>query len=81
MDLLKSMLANRSQAVTLSDPKPRSGRTGRRTPTKTERARENCPGSRAMRKFIIEEKPGKKVVREHLEAIIAAECASSSEDD
>lgn len=82
MDLLKSMLANRNQAVTLSPtPKPRSGRTGRRTPTKTERARENCPGSRAMRKFILEEKPGKKVVREHLEAIIAAECASSSEED
>jgi hypothetical protein len=33
-----------------------------------------------MRAFIIEEKPGKKVVKEHLEAIVAAECASSDED-
>jgi len=33
-----------------------------------------------MRTFIIEEKPSKKVVKEHLEAIIAAECASSDED-
>ena len=32
------------------------------------------------RDFIIEEKPGKKVVKEHLEAIIAVECASSDED-
>jgi hypothetical protein len=33
-----------------------------------------------MRSFIIEEKPSKKVVRDHLEAIIAAECESSEED-
>jgi hypothetical protein len=34
-----------------------------------------------MRKFICEEKPSKKIVKEHLEAIIAAECASSSDED
>jgi len=34
-----------------------------------------------MRKFIIAEKPGKKVVKEHLEAIIAQECESSSEEE
>jgi hypothetical protein len=34
-----------------------------------------------MRAFIIEEKPSKKVVKDHLEAIIARECATSSEED
>jgi hypothetical protein len=34
-----------------------------------------------MRKFIIDEKPSKKVVREHLEAIIARETESSSEGE
>jgi hypothetical protein len=34
-----------------------------------------------MRKFICEEKPSKKVVKEHLEAMIDAECASSSDEE
>lgn len=72
------MLANRQQMPVVHDPKPRKAR-GRKE-TKADRAKENTPGSRAMRKFIIEEKPGKKVVREHLEAMIAAECESSDED-
>jgi hypothetical protein len=82
MDLLKTMIANRAQATVVHDPKPRYTETGgrRRTATKAERAKANAPGSKAMRTFIIEEKPGKKVVKEHLEAIIAAECASSDED-
>jgi hypothetical protein len=79
MDLLKSMLANRQQTPGLQDPKPRR-QTGRRKETKADRAKENVPGSRAMRKFIIEETPGKKIVKEHLEAMIAAECESSEED-
>ena len=79
MDLLKSMIANRSQAAVLNDPKPRA-RHGRKKETKADRAKENTPGSRAMRKFIIEEKPGKKIVRDHLEAMIAAECESSDEE-
>jgi hypothetical protein len=79
MDLLKSMIANRQAQGVVADPKPRSQKD--RKPTKTERAGENTPGSRAMRKFIIEEKPSKKVVREHLEAIIARETESSSEDE
>jgi hypothetical protein len=41
---------------------------------------ENVPGSRAMRKFICEEKPSKKVVKEHLEAIVATACESSDDD-
>ena len=78
MDLLKSMIANRSNLAEVHDPKPRS-RSGRKV-SKTERAKAIGAGSRAMRSFIIEEKPGKKVVKEHLEAIIAVECASSDED-
>lgn len=80
MDLLKTMLANRQQNGVVSDPKPRRG-SGRKGPTKTERAKANVPGSKAMRKFIAEEKPSKKIVKEHLEAMIDAECASSSDED
>ena len=80
MDLLKTMIANRAQMPTVSDPKPRKSK-GRKEPTKTEKAKEQTPGSKAMRKFICEEKPPKKIVKEHLEAIIAAECASSSDED
>ena len=77
MDLLRTMIANRSQ-MTVHDPAPR--KTGGRKTTKADRAKAQSAGSRAMRSFIIEEKPGKKIVREHLEAIIAEECASSDED-
>ena len=79
MDLLKLMIANRANGP-VSDPKPRKAK-GRKEPTKTEKAKEHVPGSRAMRKYICEEKPPKKVVKEHLEAILAAECASSSDED
>lgn len=34
-----------------------------------------------MRDFIIEEKPSKKVVKDHLEAIVDQECVSSSEEE
>ena len=78
MDLLKQMIANRAKMAEVHDPKPRS-QSGRKI-SKTERAKSIGAGSRAMRSFIIEEKPGKKVVKEHLEAIIAVECASSDED-
>lgn len=78
MDLLKSMLANR-QTHTPHDPKPAPRGRGRK-PTKADRAKEQTPGSRAMRDFIIEEKPSKKCVKDHLEAIVDAECATSEED-
>jgi hypothetical protein len=70
MDLLKSMIANRQATGVTShqDPKPR--KQNARKPSKADRAKENMPGSRAMRKFICEEKPGKKVVKEHLEAFL-----------
>lgn len=81
MDLLKTMLANRAAAPAMvHDPKPAPKRGGRK-PTKADRAKEQTPGTRAMRAFIIEEKPSKKVVKEHLEAIISRECESSSEED
>jgi hypothetical protein len=79
MDLLKSMVANRHAAPVQHDPKPRAQR-GRKAPTKTERAAANTPGSRAMRKFIIDEKPSKKVVKDHLEAILARACESSDDE-
>ena len=80
MDLLKSMIANRHAAPPTHDPKPRAQK-GRKAPTKTERAAENVPGSRAMRKFIIEEKPSKKVVKDHLQSILDRACESSSDED
>lgn len=81
MDLLKTMLANRQSAGLVSDPKPRARGEGRKKPTKAERAKEHRPGSKSMRAFIIEEKPTAKIVKEHFDAIIDEECASSSEED
>jgi hypothetical protein len=76
------MIANRQQmgVTAASDPKPRK-QNPRKGPTKAERAKENTPGSKAMRAFIIEEKPTKKIVKEHFEAIIAAECETSSDEE
>jgi len=72
------MLANR-QTVPTVDPKPRR-ETGRKKKTKTDRAKEQEPGTRGMRAFIIAEKPSKKIVKDHLEAIISNECESSGDD-
>ena len=79
MDLLRQMLATREKMGNVTDPKPRRARSAKKE-TKADRAKENVPGSRAMRKFIIDETPSKKIVKEHLEAIIARECESSDED-
>ena len=78
MDLLKSMIANRQAAGVPPAPPPRPRGSARKGPTKAERAKENAPGSRQMRKFICEEKPGKKIVKEHLEAMM--EESSSDEE-
>lgn len=81
MDLLKSMLANRDSSVRpLSDPKPRKAR-GKKKETKADRAKAQTPGTKAMRNFIIEEKPGKKVVKEHFEGMIESLCESSSDEE
>lgn len=79
MDLLKMMIANRKAQGLVVDPQPR--RDDGKKPTKTEKAKEREPGTKAMRIFIIEEKPGKKVVREHFKALVEMECASESDDD
>lgn len=79
MDLLRSMVANRQAMGVVNDPKPRKS-DGKKV-TKTEKAKENAPGSKSMRHFIIEEKPSKKVVREHFKAIVEQECASDSDSD
>ena len=49
--------------------------------TKAQRAEEHEPGTKDMRRFIIEEKPSAKVLREHINAIIERETASSDEED
>jgi hypothetical protein len=87
MDLLRTMVANRQmngltskvEAMSVSEklehpPVPKTGLVGAVEQYK-------APGSRAMRKYIIEETPGKKVIKKHLEAIISAECESSSEEE
>ena len=71
------MLANRQSAGVAPNPPPR--RRGKPA-TKTERAMENVPGSRAMRRFICEEKPSKKVVKDHLQSIVDHACESSDEE-
>jgi hypothetical protein len=74
------MLANRAAVGgAVKDPVPKPRSRGRK-PSKAERAKEQTPGTRTMRTFIIEEKPSKKVVKDHLEAIIDQECASSSDE-
>lgn len=75
MDLLKNMSANRQVAgLSLQMEKLSVEKKGKSSTEAT-------PGTKAMRLHIIEKKPGKKVVKDHLEAIIAQECESSSDED
>lgn len=76
MDLLKMMMANRAAQSRVVDPQPASAKAK----PKSEKAKSHDPGSRAMRHFIIEEKPGKKVVKQHFESLVAQECESSDSD-
>lgn len=80
MDLLKMMLANRQAQGIVNDPKP-TPKKGERKQPKSERAKRHEGGTKSMRHFIIEEKPSKKVVREHFESLVEKECASSSDED
>lgn len=81
MDLLRAMVANRqAQGIeTIVDPKPAS-KKGQKPETKAQRARRIEKGSREMRHFIIEEKPSKKVVRDHFISLIERECVSSESE-
>ena len=82
MDLLRTMMANRqAQGVqNIVDPKPAS-KKGEKKESKSARAKRIASGSREMRHFIIEEKPSKKVVRDHFLQLIEQECVSSSEEE
>lgn len=80
MDLLKSMMANRQAAgMTLVDPKP-APKKGQAKESKSARAKRIASGSREMRHFIIDEKPSKKVVRDHFLTLIEQECVSSESE-
>jgi hypothetical protein len=88
MDLIR-MLQDRRKAANaivvakegavLEPQKSRPIKEGKRT--KAQKAKEHEPGTKDMRRFIIEEKPSAKVVREHLNAKIEMETASSDEED
>jgi hypothetical protein len=72
MDLLKTMAANRQQqglGQVKEEKKP------------VMSSDRPVAGTKSMRKYIISEKPAKKHVKEHLEAIIAMECESSSDEE
>jgi hypothetical protein len=77
MDLLKSMMENRKS-------KGMDGlilETTKMTITPARKEVEKEYGTRRCRRMIIEEKPKKKEVMAHLQAIIDAECESSSEEE
>lgn len=58
---------------------PRKVETERKK-TKAEKAKEHIPGTKSMRKFIQEERPNTKVVREHFKALME-EVESSSDEE
>ena len=80
MDLLRQMTANRQAMGVVVDPQPTPVK-GRKAPTKAQKAETREPGSKAMRIFIIEEKPSKKIVRNHFKALVEKECESESDDE
>jgi|694.fasta_scaffold44618_6 hypothetical protein len=92
MDILKGLAERRQHAMMLMRPpivsdggmrleKPKSKAIKGGKKTKAQRAEEHEPGTKDMRRFIVEEKPSAKIVREHLNAKIAMETASSDEDE
>ena len=84
MDLLKMIAANRqTQAQVQKAPveeRPKMSKI-KGTPSGLVKPAENVPGTKSYRNMIIEDKPTKKKVKEHLEAIIAFECESSDDSD
>lgn len=80
MDLLRAMAANRqAMGATLTDPKP-APKKGEKAETKAARAKRIASGTREMRHFIIDEKPSKKVVRDHFLTLVEQECVSSDSE-
>lgn len=83
MDLLKMIAANRqTQAQVKKAPVEERSKMSKikGTPSGLAKPAENVPGTKSFRNMIIEDKPSKKKVKEHIEAIIAFECESSDED-
>lgn len=78
MDLLKNMMANRQAQGLHQQPQPLKANELPKPKVSSEKP---APGTKAMRVHIIDKKPGKKVIKEHFEAIIAQECESSSDED
>lgn len=58
---------------------PRQVETERKK-TKAEKAKEHIPGTKSMRRFIQEERPSTKVVREHFKALME-EVESDTDDE
>lgn len=82
MDLLKQMMENRKMAGLTMQMEKTTISTRSESISKTKSEKEEIErGSRRFRRFIIENKPGKKDVKEHLQAIVDAECESSSEEE
>jgi hypothetical protein len=83
MDLLRMIAQNRqAQAQVQKAPiedRPKMKKV-RGTPSTLVKPVEDVPGSKLYRMKIIEDKPSKKKVKEHLEAMIQAELESSDED-
>lgn len=80
MDLLRAMMANRAAAgSSVVDPQPRA-EPGKKKEPKAHRAKRHEAGTKDMRRFIIEEKPAKKVVRDHFLCMVEQECVSEEDD-
>jgi len=83
MDLLRMIQQNRqAQAQVQKAPveeRPKMKKV-RGTPSALPKPAEDVPGTKSYRAKIIEDKPSKKKVKEHLEAMIVFECESSDED-
>ena len=75
MDLLRRMQDRRKELGAVDDPKPR----GEKKQSKAQRAKQFPPGSRQMRNFIIEEKPPKKIVMDHITALAEELCKEDSD--
>ena len=50
------------------------------TPSGLPQPSEDVPGTKSYRAMIIEDRPSKKKVKEHLEAMIVFECESSDDE-
>jgi len=83
MDLLRMLQQNR-KALAEVQKAPVEERSKMRkirgTPSGLAKPTEDVPGTKSYRNKIIQEKPSKKKVKEHIEALIAFECESSDED-